>query len=364
MSVQRTLSSANAPFAPASDAYRTLALSVSESAQFLLGEIRLVAPTAFTVFITGETGVGKELVAKAVHGENKRAGRKMVTVNCAAIPSELAEAQFFGHMKGSFTGASSSQTGCFEVADGSSLHLDEVGEMPLHLQSKLLRVLEDRTVVPVGRATAIPVDVRLIFSTNRNLAQMVREGRFRADLYHRLNVYAIRVSPLRARREDIIPIAQYLLRDACNQQYLQEEITLACEAEVWLKEKPWPGNVREMKNLIDTTAARVYAKGRVVIEADDLQAGLDNTSSPDAMTEPRLDEPPSVSRLTESPLLDIAEEELRKGAPLPVIMRKLEGIFVCRVAERSKNGAEAARTLQIDPATLYRKLTIARARKQ
>ncbi|MFC4241512.1 sigma 54-interacting transcriptional regulator [Marinobacter oulmenensis] len=212
--------------------------------------IELVAPTDANVLISGESGTGKELVARAIHNASGRSGRPMIRVNCAAIPADLFESEFFGHIKGAFTGAVSDRVGRFELADGGTLFLDEVGEIPLSLQSKLLRVLQEQTFERLGETTTRNVDVRLIAATNRDLQSEVSAGRFREDLYFRLNVFPIESAPLRKRPEDIPPLAQLFLRNACR-KFNREPLELSRANVEALKQYSWPGNVRELENVIE-----------------------------------------------------------------------------------------------------------------
>ena len=212
-----------------------------------------------TVLILGETGTGKELVARAVHGQSARRERPLVKVNCSALPGELIESELFGHEKGAFTGATGRQVGRFELADGGTIFLDEVGDLPLKLQAKLLRVLQEGEFERLGSGKTIKVDVRVIAATNRDLMQAVQRGRFRMDLYYRLNVYPIGLPPLRERREDIGLLAEIFLREASRRlgrlfDPISEEVLAA------LRRYDWPGNVRELQNVIERAA--VISAGR------------------------------------------------------------------------------------------------------
>jgi two-component system, NtrC family, nitrogen regulation response regulator NtrX len=216
----------------------------------LKSQIERAAPTKATVLITGESGTGKELVAREIHRRSSRASGAFIQVNCAAIPEELIESELFGHEKGSFTGAIRKQTGKFVAADGGTIFLDEIGDMSLRTQAKVLRVLQEGEVEPVGSATVVKVDVRVIAATNKELTEEIRSGRFREDLYYRLNVIPIRTPPLRERRDDIAVLAQHFAAlFAQEHNYHQKKFTPA--ALKALSDASWRGNVRELRNMIE-----------------------------------------------------------------------------------------------------------------
>lgn len=222
----------------------------SAAVQQIMQKIALVAPTEATVLINGESGTGKELIARALHETSGRSHRSLIRVNCAAIPQDLFESEFFGHTRGAFTGATADRPGRFELADGGTLFLDEVGEIPLHLQGKLLRVLQEQQFERVGESTTRHVDVRIVAATNRDLAQLVVQGRFREDLYFRLNVFPIESVPLRKRLDDIPLLTQhFLLRASARVNKTGLKIPLS-EIEK-LKRYHWPGNIRELENVIE-----------------------------------------------------------------------------------------------------------------
>ncbi len=225
---------------------------IGKSAPFqsVLRQISLVAPTEATVLIHGESGTGKELIARAIHDESDRSRRSLIRVNCAAIPEDLFESEFFGHVKGAFTGAVSNRAGRFQLADGGTLFLDEVGEIPLHLQGKLLRVIQEMQFEPVGDASTIHVDVRIIAATNRDLKQLVEQGKFREDLYFRLNVFPINSIPLRQRKEDIPLLTQYFLERVSKSSGKTGLIVSKAEMQR-LADYDWPGNIRELENVIE-----------------------------------------------------------------------------------------------------------------
>lgn len=233
----------------------------SQPVQRILEQIQLVAPTASTVLINGESGTGKELVARAIHELSPRSSRALIRVNCAAIPEELFESEFFGHVKGAFTGAIKDRPGRFELADGGTLFLDEVGEIPLHLQGKLLRVLQEQQFERVGETRTRHVNVRIITATNRNLLQLVKEGRFREDLYFRLNVFPIVSPPLRERLQYIPLLTQHFLQKACTRANKMALKIPLSELEK-LQQYHWPGNIRELENVIERQV--ILCQGDVV----------------------------------------------------------------------------------------------------
>jgi len=222
----------------------------SPALRAVLDQVRMVAPTNATVLIEGETGTGKELIARAIHMHSARRHRPFVIVNCAAIPTELLESELFGHERGAFTGALVQRIGRFEAAHGGTLFLDEIGDMPLHLQTKLLRVLQEQEFERVGSNRTIRVDVRIVAATNQDLTAMVGENRFRADLYYRLAVFPLNVPPLRERREDIELLARYFVRKHAGRMGRNIETIPTCALEV-LTNYDWPGNVRELQNIIE-----------------------------------------------------------------------------------------------------------------
>ncbi len=231
-------------------------------------EIELVARSDFTVLITGETGTGKELVAREVHEASYRAEEPMIYVNCAALPESLADSELFGHVKGAFTGAAGERPGKFEVADGGTLFLDEIGELPPSIQPKLLRALQEGEIQRVGTEKAIRVDVRVLAATNRDLERAVEAGAFRADLFHRLNVYPLRVPALRERREDVPLLAGYFC-DLIRRRLGLGPLRLRPEVVTALGRYSWPGNVRELENVLSRAAlkgaAGVEEEGAVVL---------------------------------------------------------------------------------------------------
>ena len=240
-------------------------IGTSPALEAPMASVERVGPTDATVLIEGESGTGKELFAKAIHQNSNRSEHALVRVNCAAVPKELFEAEFFGHVKGAFTGATSDRAGRFEVADHSTLFLDEVGEIPLELQSKLLRVLQEGTFERIGEATTRTVDVRIVAATNRDLKKEVAEGRFREDLYYRLNVFPIRLPPLRERTEDIAALAEHFINVAAE-RFKKAAPSLGATQLRALLRYEWPGNIRELQSVIDR--AVILADGdRLPLEA-------------------------------------------------------------------------------------------------
>ena len=222
----------------------------SQSLQYALLKVEQVAQTDTTALILGETGTGKELLARAIHDKSRRKKRPLIKVNCASLSSNLIESELFGHEKGAFTGAHTKRKGRFELADGATLFLDEIGELSLETQSKLLRVLQEGEFERMGSSHTIKVDVRIIAATNRNLAEEVESGRFRKDLWYRLNVFPITAPPLRQRREDIPLIVNWLVKKICKKMGKQIESILASTMKT-LEEYSWPGNIRELENVVE-----------------------------------------------------------------------------------------------------------------
>jgi two-component system response regulator AtoC len=300
-------------------------VATSPALQAALDVVARVAAHRTTVLITGESGVGKEVIARAIHRASPRADQAFVGVNCAAIPESLLESELFGHVRGAFTGASTDKAGLFEQADGGTLLLDEIGEMPVPLQAKLLRVLQENEIRRVGDQRSRRVDVRVLAATARDLAAEVRRGGFREDLFYRLHVVTIHVPPLRERREDIAPLARHFA--ARLGARLGRSVAVAPGALAWLEGRPWPGNVRELENAIER-AAILSSKG--VLEAQDLYAG----ASPLPPTAPQR-EPTTLRAAVE-------------GAERSMVLAALE-------AEHGNRRAAAAR-LGISLRTLFYKI--------
>ncbi len=247
----------------------------SQALRRALAQIEAVAPTSASVLILGESGVGKEMIARAIHTKSARADRPLVKVNCASIPKDLFESEFFGHVRGAFTGAHKDRVGRLQLAHGGTMFLDEVGEIPMSQQGKLLRALQEGEFERVGDDKTMKVDVRVVAATNRNLMDEIRAGRFREDLYYRLSVFPLEVPPLRDRLDDVAPLAAHFLQSICRElgrdplRMTQSQLSL-------LKRQEWPGNIRELKNVIE----------RAVISSSGNRLRLD-IAMPDASNEQR-----------------------------------------------------------------------------
>ncbi|MCP4804831.1 MAG: GAF domain-containing protein [Proteobacteria bacterium] len=280
--------------------------------------LRRVAPTDISVLILGETGTGKELVARELHNLSERKGKPFISINCGAIPEHLLESELFGHKKGSFTGAVSDKIGKFGAADGGTLFLDEIGEMPMPLQVKLLRVLQERKIERVGETSGSPIDIRVVAATNNDLAREIDEGRFREDLFYRLNEVAIDLPPLRDRGEDIVQIGQYFLNRFAT-QYGSKVRGFTNQCTLAMKGYYWPGNVRQVENRIKKA---VIMSDRALLQPDDL--GLD-------------------------------QKDKRKVKPLARAEEEFKLSYIREVLELNNwNKAQTARDLDVDPRTIFR----------
>jgi formate hydrogenlyase transcriptional activator len=233
----------------------------SPALEAVLEQVERVAPTDSTVLVQGETGTGKELIARAIHNLSSRCGRPFVKLNCAAIPFDLLESELFGHEKGAFTGAIAQKIGRFELADKGTLFLDEVGDIPLALQPKLLRVLQEQEFERLGSGRTHQVDVRLVAATHRNLVEMVKRNEFRSDLYYRLNVFPVPLPPLRARREDIPALVEHFVEIYARRMGKQID-RISPETMAELTSYPWPGNIRELQNFIERSV--ILTSGNVL----------------------------------------------------------------------------------------------------
>ena len=294
---------------------------VSDAATKLNDYIDLVAPTNMSVLIMGESGTGKEQVAKTIHDKSKRQGKPFIAVDCGAIPKEIASSEFFGHLKGSFTGAIQDKTGHFEAANGGTLFLDEIGNLGYELQVQLLRALQERKIKPVGGNTEIKVDIRVVTATNEDLSQAVKEGNFREDLYHRLNEFTIKVPALRERTEDLILFAEYFL-DEANIELEKEVMGFSEDTLKAFQRYAWPGNLRELKNTVK----------RAVL----------------------------LTKSNEIPLQVLPHEiatATQEKETYSLFKSKNEETLILEALEKSNgNKSKAARILSIDRKTLYNKL--------
>ncbi|NOH79841.1 nitric oxide reductase transcriptional regulator NorR [Vibrio sp. RE86] len=314
----------------------------SDAMQALKADIEVVAPSNFNILIHGETGVGKELVARSLHHLSPRKKQPLVYVNCAAIPENLVESELFGHVKGAFTGADKSRLGKFALADGGTLFLDEIGELPLAAQSKILRALQNNEIQPVGQDKVETIDVRVLAATNRDLKEEVSEGHFRSDLYHRLSVYPISVPALRERNGDIILLAGYFLEQARRKLGIVQ-IKLGKESRLVLSRYSWPGNVRELEHVINRAALKARARGRggklITISIEDigeLDASIELPASPSST------KPESRAMIDASLGLRESTDEYQRQ------------LVVAALNEADFNWAKAARQLKTDRANLTR----------
>jgi DNA-binding NtrC family response regulator len=283
--------------------------------------IEKVAPSDATILVTGESGVGKEVVARTIHAMSPRRDRPFVPVNCAAIPRDLLETEMFGHERGAFTGASGPRQGLFSAAAGGTILLDEIAEMPMDLQAKLLRVLEDGEVRPVGSDRTTKVDVRVIAASNTDLAASVRKGTFREDLYYRLQVVPIVVPPLRERRSDIPVLVDHFL-ERVEQRDPTRKITVSREAMVHLWSYDWPGNVRELENMVE----------RLAILCED--SVIDTPTLPSAL----------ISR-PRRPVIEIPASLPAGGVNLQSLVRELEGRLINDALKQTGGNKQAAAKL-------------------
>lgn len=300
----------------------------------LMEQIRLVAPANASVLITGENGTGKELVARSIHFHSQRRDKPFVAINCAAIPEELIESELFGHEKGAFTGAVALKKGKFDLADGGTIFLDEIGDMSLKTQAKVLRILQERTFERVGGTRTIEVDVRIIAATNKVLEEEIRGGHFREDLYYRLNVVPFLVPPLRERRDDIPPLIDHLLEIFCQREGKGTKV-LEPEALQALKNYDWPGNVRELRNVVERLV--IMSPGKV-ITLNHLPESITATEETRYALGSRLGSVMEFSSLRE------AREEFEKE----FIIQKLE--------ENDWNISRTAEAIELERSNLHRKI--------
>jgi DNA-binding NtrC family response regulator len=290
--------------------------------------VRRTAPSEGRVLLTGENGTGKELVARAIHAQSRRSGGPFVKLNCAAVPAELIESELFGHERGAFTGAVAARKGKFELADGGTLFLDEVGDMPPAMQAKVLRVLQEGEFERVGGQATLRCDVRVVAATNKDLAEEVREGRFREDLYYRLNVVPVHAPPLRERREDVPELAARFLAEACERNG-RRPMRLAREALAALQAHEWPGNVRELRNLLERIAILIDGPE---VSAEDVASVLPGARRPRA-------------------------ERYRGGASFHDLVEEAEReVILGALEQHGENISETARALGLERSHLYKKM--------
>jgi len=295
-------------------------IGASDSMREVFRKVEKVAPTGVNVLVTGETGTGKELVAREIHNRSSRYDGPFVTINCGAIPESLLESELFGHVKGAFTGASRTREGKFQAADGGTIFLDEIGEMPLNLQVKLLRVLQERTITKVGSSEPEDVDIRVIAATNKDLEEAVEEGQFREDLFYRLNVIMLHLPPLQVRGNDVVLIAKYYIREICEDLDVGQK-ELSQEALQALKRYEWPGNVRQLENRLKKA---ILLSDSSVITPEDL---------------------------------GLTPEMLEPILPLSEAKERFAYRYVLEALERNDgNRTKAAEELDVDPRTIFRYL--------
>jgi DNA-binding NtrC family response regulator len=310
-------------------------VGTSAALRRVLQDVDMIAPTNATILIFGETGTGKELIVEAIHQRSRRKGKPLVRVNCSSIPKELFESEFFGHVKGAFTGAIRDRLGRFEAAEGGTLFLDEVGEIPLELQSKLLRVLQEKSYERVGEERMREADVRIIAATNRDLKKEVAEGRFREDLYYRLNVFQLKVPPLRKRLEDIPLLAKHFVEWSAKELSCQKPRLTEAGIKA-LQGYDWPGNIRELRNVIER--AVVFAQGGVLdFDVPAASSSVDLTSfAPRAVDQ------------TEPGYLTDAEIRRREHQNLFAVLHK--------AGWKVKGAGGAAELLGLSPTTLFARM--------
>ena len=294
----------------------------SDTARQLYNYVKLVAPTNMSVLINGASGTGKEYVAHRIHQLSKRASQPFVAIDCGSIPKELAASEFFGHVKGAFTGALTDKTGAFVEANGGTIFLDEIGNLSYEVQIQLLRALQERKIRPVGSSKEIQVDVRLVSATNENLEQAIEKGTFREDLYHRINEFTLRMPPLKDRREDILLFANFFL-DQANREMDKQLVGFDDKACRLLLDYPWPGNLRQMKNVIRRATLLATGKYITPLELSDLP----ETNTPAAT-------------------LPLRNEETEKQHIIEALR------------QTGNNKSRAAQLLGIDRKTLYNKLKL------
>ena len=322
---------------PASENSRNAVIFSDPKSKSMLALIEIVAKVDVTALLTGESGVGKEVVARTLHAMSPRSRRPFVALNCAAIPENLVESILFGHIKGSFTGAVRDQAGIFEQADGGTLFLDEIGELPIDIQPKLLRVLQERTSARVGTINEMPFDVRLIAATNQSLSDLVRDRLFREDLFYRISTFHINIPSLRERPEDIKQIARHC---ASSTRFAGTACAISESAIARLQSYRWPGNVRELENVI--CRAKVFATDNFIDQQDIIFDAVESLGSATSIQKPE-DLTSDVVKDSHEVNLSVAKEEAEIGA-------------IFKAIETTKSREEAARVLGISSRTLRYKV--------
>ncbi len=315
-------------------------LGSSPAIRNLLHELDVVADSELPVLLLGETGVGKELFARRLHRQSRRSAAPLVHVNCAALPESLAESELFGHVRGAFSGATADRPGRFDAADGGTLLLDEVGELPLTVQAKLLRALQNGEIQRLGADAPRRVDVRIIAATNRQLRDQVRDGDFRADLYHRLSVYPVHIPPLRERGADVLVLAGHFLELNRGRLGLRS-LRLSPSAENALCNYPWPGNVRELEHVISRAALKAVSRGAQRTEIVTLEAELLDLDTPHEPPPPTAQPRPVEAAAAPRSLRDVVDAAQREAIR--------QALTSC-----DDNWAGAARALQLDPSNLHK----------
>ncbi|MEP6706323.1 MAG: sigma-54 dependent transcriptional regulator [Pyrinomonadaceae bacterium] len=302
--------------------------------------VEQVAPARSTILITGESGTGKELIAQALHEASPRAGKPFVTVNSSNIPSELLESELFGHTRGAFTGAVAAKKGLFEVADGGSIFLDEIGDIPPETQARLLRVIQEREFTPLGDTTPRRVDVRIVAATNIELKEAVKQGTFREDLYYRLSVVPIELPPLRDRREDILPLAQHFIRKYNEENGRKVSEQIAPEVLALLEAYSWPGNVRELENAIERAV--------VIAPGDEITREC---------LRPEVSDPQAALAVARAAAGSASALDIGRGVNFYDEVRRFEIDLIRRALEQTGgHQSRAARLLGMNPTTLNSKI--------
>lgn len=331
-----------APPPRAPEPWRRLLIGDSAAMRPVLDTIRLLGPRRSTVLISGETGTGKEVVAKAIHAASLRAREAMVSVNCTALPEALLEAELFGHVKGAYTGAFQARKGRFEEADKGTIFLDEIGDMPIETQAKLLRVLQERECQRLGSSEMVKLDVRVVSATNANLEERIDRGRFREDLYYRLNVVPLQLPPLRERADDIPMLLEHFVDKVCRAEDLPRK-RVAADALERLQEYGWPGNVRQLENTVERAVA--LSGDRPMLHCGDFSLPVRASVSVNANVSPPAPQPESAPNLPE------------QGLDFTATIQRLERTLIEQALRRSNgNKKQAADMLRLKRTTLSAKL--------